>query len=201
MKIKLLDELVAAGLPPGEFAVVHSAWLTLMGIRENGDLDLILSSPLRARLFPDAETGRTLGLPGPFERRIRFHPADSAYGTFYGARGIDDVIENHCLIIDDVRFVEPRFYFMYKRHRLEMLRARSRDRTLAKRLIGCLSKSNRVLQKKILRDVHELAQIDQYLNTDLRRSGKLAAINDNAWDLPARAWLPQNAQPTPTGQD
>ena len=89
MKIKLLDELIAAGLPANEFAVVHSAWLALMGIRENGDLDLILSSRLRARLFPNGDQHRTLGLPGPFERRIRFHPADSAYGTFYGARGIN----------------------------------------------------------------------------------------------------------------
>lgn len=190
MKVKLLDALVAANLPPDGFAVVHSAWLTLMGIRINGDLDLILSSQLRAQLFPGEADDRTVGLPGPFERRIRFHPANSAYGTFYGASGVDEVIAQHCLIFDNVRFVEPRFYFMYKRHRLDMLRGRARYRSPLQRSLGPLSKPNRVLQKKIRRDVRELIQIDQYMDTNLRHAGKLAQIDDSAWDIPAREWMP-----------
>lgn len=190
MKIKLFDELIAADLPPDGFAIVHSAWLAVMDVRENGDLDLILSPDLRAKLFPNADDTRTQGLPGPFERRIRFHPANSPYGTFYGAKDIDDVIAHYCLVIDGVRFVEPRFYFMYKRHRLEMLRSRARKRTPYHRLLGPLSKSNRVLQKKIQRDVRELVQIDQYLDTNRHRSGRLADIEDDAWDSTERLWLP-----------
>lgn len=190
MKVKLLDELVAAGLPSEDYAVTHSAWLALMDVRENGDLDVLLSSRARARMFPDGDPGRTAGLPGPYERRIRFHPANSPYGGFYGASGVDDVIAHHSIEIDSVRFVEPRFYFMYKRHRLEMLRGRASDRSGFQRMLGPLSRSNRVLHRKIRRDVDELAVISQFLVANQHRSGNLADIPDTAWDLPNRNWMP-----------
>ena len=159
---------------------------------------VLLSSAARARLLPDGDPARTAGLPGPYERRIRFQPANSPYGGFYEARGTDDVIANHSVEIDGVRFVEPRFYFMFKKHRLEMLRDRAVARPLCKRLLGPLSRSNRVLQKKIRRDVDELALIARYLDTNRHRSGKLADIPDAAWDLLDRRWMPEDlrgAQP------
>ena len=53
--IKHLEGLVSAGLETNEYVIINSAWLTLMGIRTNNDLDLILSSRLWKSQFSEAE--------------------------------------------------------------------------------------------------------------------------------------------------
>jgi hypothetical protein len=110
-KIKLIDALIAHELPASEFLVVNSAWLAMLGIRINGDLDMIMSSRLRAERFADIPVDSSFGLPGPLERRLRVQAQNHRYGQMFGARDLDDVITNHGIEIDGLRFIEPRFYF------------------------------------------------------------------------------------------
>ena len=189
-RVKHIDVLVAAQLPTDEFAVVHSAWLALMGLRTNGDLDVILSAGLRKTLFPDRDENRHWGLPGPLERRIRFQPAKSPYGSFYGASDIDDVIRRHCVVIDGIKFIEPRFYFMFKKHRMDMLSARKAGRPLWQRLAGPLNSVNRALERKIQKDAADFGRIARFLDDSGPEKTGLAQLGDDVWDRQERSWLP-----------
>lgn len=110
-KIKLIDSLIEHDLPVSEYLIVNSAWLAMFGIRINGDLDIVMSDRLRAERFDDIPTENSFGLPGPLERRLRVQAQNHRYGRMFGARDINDVVENHGIEIDGLRFIEPRFYF------------------------------------------------------------------------------------------
>ncbi len=189
-RIHHMEALQSARLPSDGFAVVHSAWLALMGMRRNGDLDLILTSDLRAERFPGFDPERHFGLSGPLERRIRFMPKNNLYGTFYGARGIDDVIRNHCIEIDGVRFVEPRFYFTFKKQRLLMLRNRRPELRWWERGLGFLNHRNRSLARKIAKDERDFSWLDGFFDQGGHRQAELQHIPDAAWGLPDRDWRP-----------
>jgi hypothetical protein len=110
-KIKLIDALIAQDLPTSQFLVVNSAWLAMLGIRINGDLDIIMSDALRTDRFADIPADSSFGLPGPLELRLRVQAQNHRYGQMFGARTLDDVIANNGIEIDGLRFIEPRFYF------------------------------------------------------------------------------------------
>ncbi len=188
--IRHLDGLNEAGLPRDGFAIVHSAWLTIMGMRPNGDLDLIMTSALRRERFPDSDPNRHFGLPGRLEMRIRFQPHDSPYGGYYGARGIDDVIANHCVEIDGFRFVEPRFYFEFKRRRLIRLDGQLRALPWWRRKLRVPVGVNRKLFLKIQKDNRDFAWLEGFFARDGHRRPEFAHIPDRAWGLPGREWRP-----------
>lgn len=187
-RIRHMEGLQSALLPSDGFAVVHSAWLALMGMRENGDLDLIMTSDLRRERFNDPDPARHFGLPGPFERRIRIQPMTSPYGTFYGARGIDDVIQNHCIEIEGIRFIEPRFYFAFKQQRLLSFRERQRGLPWWQRGFGFLHPVNRVLAHKIAKDERDFVWLDGFFERGEHRQPAFQHIPEAAWGLPNRDW-------------
>ena len=189
-RIRHMEGLQSAQLPADGFAVVHSAWLTLMGMRRNGDLDLIMTSGLRAERFGDPDPKRHFGLPGPHERRIRIQPMNSPYGEFYGARGIDDVIRNHCVEIDGMRFVEPRFYFAFKKQRLRRLNDHRNALPWWQRNLGLPNGINRVLARKIAKDETDFAWLEDFFDGDGHRQPVFQHIPDAAWGLPDREWRP-----------
>ena len=118
-KIKFLDNLKDLNLPTNEFCLVNSAWLSLLDIRQNGDLDVLISSKIREYLFPNKDINKHHGLKYYYEKRIRFYPANSIYGEMYKAKSVDDAIYNFTINIDGINFIQPRFYLMYKKIRLE----------------------------------------------------------------------------------
>ena len=94
-------------IPSGEFTITQSGILTLMGIRKNDDVDIIISSNARLQLFNgDRKFIRTDGVE-------IFEPNKSKFRLF-GSHGDDDLINNYSLQISGYNFLEPRFYFSRK---------------------------------------------------------------------------------------
>ena len=94
-------------IPSGEFTITQSGILTLMGIRKNDDVDIIISSNARLQLFNgDRKFIRADGVE-------IFEPNKSKFRLF-GSHGDDDLINNYSLQINGYNFLEPRFYFSRK---------------------------------------------------------------------------------------
>ena len=100
-KIKLLEEMDRRGISRDEYCLTQSSILSIMGIRDNDDLDIIISSKLRNQnpQFP----------PG-----VDVFAANRGKFNYFGAKGDDDILENYCIKIDGYKFLEPRFYFSRK---------------------------------------------------------------------------------------
>ena len=103
--LKLIDELK---IPRGEFTICQSGILALMGIRQNDDLDIILSSEARKQLFNDNQQFMR------FDGVEIFEPNKSKF-MYFDAQGDDDLIDNYSFQVDGYNFLEPRFYFSRKR--------------------------------------------------------------------------------------
>ena len=100
-KLTLLKELLATGISKDEFCLTQSAILSIMGIRPNDDLDIIISSKARNKNYN-------------FPSGIEVFPTDYDKFKYFGANGDDDILENYCVSIDGIKFLEPRFYFARK---------------------------------------------------------------------------------------
>ena len=103
--LKLIDELK---IPRGEFTICQSGILALMGIRENDDLDIIISSEARKQLFNDNQQFMR------FNGVEIFEPNKSKF-MYFDAQGDDDLIDNYSFQVNGYNFLEPRFYFSRKR--------------------------------------------------------------------------------------
>ena len=165
-KIKYINQLLEQKWPSNEYALINSSWLAISGIRENGDLDVIITTKLRTKYFNGEGLEKTIGIPGPFNKRIRIHPHNSSYGSFYDCNGIDDLIYNHSVKIDKIKFVELKFFLMYKKDRLYKLEKIKQNRSRWIKLFGNLLNQNRVLRKKIYRDVYDLNKFEKILNSN-----------------------------------
>ena len=105
-KIKLLEKMDKIGINRDDYCLTQSSILSIMGIRDNDDLDIIISSKLR-------------------DKNIQFPPGvdvfDANRGKFnyFGAKGDDDILKNYCIKIDGYNFLEPRFYFARKNRSTE----------------------------------------------------------------------------------
>ncbi len=105
-KIKLLEEMDRRGISRDDYCLAQSSILSIMGIRDNDDLDIIISSKLRSQnlQFP----------PG-----VDVFAANRGKFNYFGAKGDDDILENYCIKIDGYKFLEPRFYFARKNRSTE----------------------------------------------------------------------------------
>ena len=103
-RIKGLEKI---SIPAGEFTITQSCILSLMGIRQNDDIDIIISSTARHQLFNGNRDFIRLDGVEIFE------PNKSKFNMF-GAHGDDDLIKNYSFKIGGYNFLEPRFYFSRK---------------------------------------------------------------------------------------
>ena len=185
-KIKYINVLLEQGWPKYEFALVNSAWLTVGGIKENGDLDIIITSKLRNKFFNGEGMDKTIGIVGPYEKRVRIHSHNNEYGYFYNCKGIDDLIYNHTIYIEKIKFVELKFFLMYKKERLKKMLLIKENRDFLIKVSGLLLNQNRVLRKKINRDMKDLKYFKELLS-----SGNNFYSNnftDNSLDYPDMLW-------------
>ena len=100
-KIKLLEEMDKKGINRNDYCLTQSSILSIMGIRDNDDLDIIISSRLRKQNIQ-------------FPKGIDIFAANRGKFNYFGAKGDDDLLENYCIKIDGYKFLEPRFYFARK---------------------------------------------------------------------------------------
>ena len=107
--LKLLDRL---GIPKGEFAICQSGILALMGIRQNDDLDIIISSEARKQLFNGNQ--QFMRFDG-----VEIFEANKSKFKYFNAQGDDDLIDNYSFEVDGYNFLEPRFYFSRKNKKTE----------------------------------------------------------------------------------
>jgi hypothetical protein len=96
------------GISPDEFTICQSGILTLMGIRQNDDLDIIISSKVRNDIFKGNESFMRFDGIEIFEK-------DKSKFLHFGAKNDDDLIKNYSFKVSGYNFLEPRFYFRKKR--------------------------------------------------------------------------------------
>ena len=119
-KIKYLKEFLKHKLPKSEYVIVNSSWLSMMNLRENGDLDIIISKNLWDEKFYSKNKDLSFGLPGAFEKRIRVHSINKGpYISLSIIKSSDELIRKHKVLIDDVPFISPKIYFLYKIERIK----------------------------------------------------------------------------------
>jgi len=100
-KIKLLKQLDDLGIDKNEYCLTQSSILSIMDIRDNDDLDIIISSKLRLKNIT-------------FPAGIEVFPENYDKFKMFGANGDNDILKNYCIEIDGYKFLEPRFYFSRK---------------------------------------------------------------------------------------
>jgi hypothetical protein len=94
-------------IPVGEFTICQSGILALMGIRQNDDVDVIISTETRSQIFG----GNTNFIR---DRGAEIFEYNSDKFRIFGAQGDDDLIENYSFTVNGFNFLEPRFYFSRK---------------------------------------------------------------------------------------
>ena len=100
-------------IPRGEFTITQSGILALMGIRQNDDVDIIISSEARNQLF--GGNNGFIRLDGGIE----IFEKDRGKFRIFDAQGDDDIIENYSFVVNGYNFLEPRFYFSRKNKKTE----------------------------------------------------------------------------------
>ena len=102
--IRCLNEL--NNLDKNEYCLTQSSILALMGLRQNNDVDIIISSKLRSQL----------GIGDQYVKRGNVEIFSPNYDKFMinGANSDDDIIQNHTFEFEGYKFLEPRFYFSRK---------------------------------------------------------------------------------------
>ena len=105
--IKGLSELDDMGIDKSEYSLTQSSILTIMGIRQNDDLDIIISSKLRDKINKGNGNFKLSNVVDVF-------PKDYDKFKIFGCQSDDDAINNFSLKIGDYNFLEPRFYFSRK---------------------------------------------------------------------------------------
>ena len=104
IKINHLNELDKFQIPNSHYTLCQSAILSLMGIRENDDIDIVVSNKVR-----------NFSLEGDsnFYKNNHIEIFHQNHGKFkaFGCKNDDELIRNYSINIHGYNFVEPRFYF------------------------------------------------------------------------------------------
>ena len=103
-RVKGLDKV---NIPTGDFTITQSGILSLMGIRQNDDVDIIISSNARHQLFNGNRNFIRMDDVEIFE-------SNKPKFNIFGAHGDDDLIMNYSFQVGGYNFLEPRFYFSRK---------------------------------------------------------------------------------------
>ena len=104
-KINYLSELDKLDIPRSEYTICQSSWLSMMGIRNNDDLDIVISTKLREYSL-DGYIGDT-----KIHRNIDVFGKNRKKFNAFGCSDDDDLINNYSVSINGYNFCEPRFYF------------------------------------------------------------------------------------------
>jgi hypothetical protein len=105
--INNIKDLNKVTIPKEEFTITQSGILAIMGIRQNDDVDIVISSNVREQLFNNKNE---------FIRQDNLEIFQKNNGKFkiFDAQGDDDIIKNYSFKVNGYNFLEPRFYFSRK---------------------------------------------------------------------------------------
>ena len=102
-----LTDLDNMGINRDDYTLTQSSILTTMGIRQNDDLDIIISSRLRDKINKGDGNFKLSSIVDVF-------PKDYDKFKIFGCDNDDDAINNYSVKIGEYNFLEPRFYFSRK---------------------------------------------------------------------------------------
>lgn len=149
--IRILDDF---GVPRSEYSIGNSAILALMGIKSrvknNGDLDIVISSKLRK--FLEKTKMRLPNVAHPFGK-------DSGKFKEFGCKNDDDLVYNYSVNVLGFNFTEPRFYFN-RMHRVMNSQHRSFDENYKVKELGKLGVEN--FKNKQLYKKYPFSNIDYH---------------------------------------
>jgi len=104
-----IQEVLDLGIPASEFTITQSGILALMGIRKNDDIDIIISSKIRDKIFNSNKQFIRL------DNGIEIFEEGKSKFMHFGATNEDELINKFSFTVDGINFLEPRFYFSRKR--------------------------------------------------------------------------------------
>ena len=112
LKVRHIQKLDSLKLPKSEYTICNSGILAAMGIRENADLDIVITEQLRRDMFNGQTSAIDLG-------DVSIIGKDSSKYKIFGCEGDDDLVRNYSVDLNGYNFCEPRFYFhrMHKNKR------------------------------------------------------------------------------------
>jgi hypothetical protein len=108
-KVYGIQEVLNLGIPASEFTITQSGILALMGIRKNDDIDIIISSKIRDKIFNGNKQFIRL------DNGIEIFEEGKSKFMHFGATNEDDLINKFSFNVDGINFLQPRFYFTRKR--------------------------------------------------------------------------------------
>ena len=182
-KIRSINEFIKYGLPEEEYAIVNSAWLSMMGIRINGDLDIIITDKLWDSTFSNKNKLSSFGLPGEYENRIRIHSQNGPYSQLKGIRDNNQLINEKYVLIKDIKFIMPRYYFEYKFSRLKKMSENIILMPWFKR-IGLFRNYNESKWcKKYNKDYKDFIKVKEYFLNKNHKYSELSFVSDEDWGL------------------
>jgi len=110
-KIKYLDKLLKLGIPKEKISLIQSAWFPVMGMRQNGDLDFIMTSDM-------VEKYKDIILKYP-KLNVKIN---NKHHHRFGCTSDDELVNKYSVVIDGYRFCEFRFYYDILRNRSQQVR-------------------------------------------------------------------------------
>lgn len=163
-----------------DFCLVNSCWLPMLGIRANGDLDVVVRKAKWDEWFPQAlpdcksKTPVFLG-----NNRVRVLCDESPYLKLGYCTSVDELIGSHTVNIEGVLCVRPRLYIDYKLRRLGLVEERIRSEPFFRVRSFFFSRPKGLARKflKDYRDFEDLQRAFSKLEHRRRFSDKLTDLD------------------------
>lgn len=180
-RVQYIDIFLKEKLPQSEYLIVNSAWLSMMDIRINGDLDILVSNKLWNERFRDKSKEASFGLPGRYEKRLRVHSILSGpYAELPFVKSNDDLVYNHRVLIQGIPFISPKFYFLNKLNRLNNYKFRISNLPWWEK-IGLFKGKNKKLFYKRNKDIKDLKYINKFFVNRQHLSEEWVMIDGIDW--------------------
>ena len=169
--------------PPHDFCLVNSCWLPLLGLRVNGDLDLVVRKSKWDEWFPQAvPNGKSKTLDFLMNKRIRILCEESPYLSLGYCNSIDELIDCHSVDVEGILFVKPRLYIEYKLGRLRLVEDQIKAEPFF-RIRSYVVSRPKALRKKFLKDYRDLKDLYGAFNRSEHRKRFGDSLSDADWGI------------------
>jgi len=182
---RFLENLVDTSFTQDDYCLINSIWLPLMGIRSNGDLDLVVEENKFQQMFNSKADHLSRGVPGKHENRMRIHGTNCPYLEITNSKSFKEIIENHTILHNNVRYIYPRFYFQYKLERLNNTEKLITEMSFIRRRIlkdkVLANKNTKKLYKKFKKDSNDIVKIKKFFAENKHLGSTLPKLSEYQW--------------------